>query len=462
MKILTIEESPILNIGVLTNHQDPSIEKIIVENKFKRSSLNRVYAGRIVNVVNSLEGAFVDIGLSQNAFIRKRDLFKALELYEAVDYELPLNRVVKAGTTIIAQVSKEPYQAKGAQLTGDISIEGMYVVLLPNSQGVKFSKKIVDQLLKDKLTQKIIERFGSSVGAIIRSSVSGVNNAVEAVTGEMDSLINHWELLRQRAMLEKKVQCLYDSESFYERLRQEVDFNTLDEIRTASETVLNRLKSTRLVKKVTDEQILSTHNAINQIIDNNRWRSPSGGSIVMDVLEAFTVIDINSEVQVSMLEKNHQALAVNQELTPMILEKLELLDISGIILIDYINMDKKNQTDFINYVTNSFFKKELGYQVQGFTKLGIFELTKKRTRTSLPYLLSFSPKKIDYLYWQLHELYQSVKKLQEHTNTKVLEIEVDEQMYSFLVQNNIFESLELKIKYKHRNNNKSSYKFITQ
>lgn len=462
MKILAIEESPILKVGLLTNDSDQNVEKIIIENRFKKSSLNRVYSGRIVNIVNSLDGAFVDIGLPQNAFIRKKDLLKALNLSNSPEEDLPLNRLVKAGETVIAQVSKEPYQTKGAQLTGDLSIEGMYVVLLPNTPGIKFSKKISDPALRNLLSAKIAELYGQRIGVIVRSSVSTLKNGLEAVIKEIEELTAHWNAIKKRALLEKKIHCLYDSESFYEKIRQWVDLETLDEIRTSSQEAQGVFKSSGIVKKVSEDAFTQYRSLINQLLTDKKAKSPNGASFVMDLLEAFTIVDINSDHQTSTLEKSSHAYSINQELTPLILDRLELLGISGMILIDYINMDKIDQVTFLDQLSKEYFTKDLGYQVHGFTKLGILELSRKRTHASLPHLLSYSQKDTDYVFWQVHELYKSIKQLEKHTLAKALEIEVEDQLYTFLAQNNVLEDIEMKIKLKHRKNNSLPYKFITQ
>jgi ribonuclease G len=465
---LVIDSSPVMKIGLLYEESEKRIMDIIIENHFKDNVIDQIHNGRVVNVVNSLDGAFVDIGLAQNAFIRRNDLLRAFGISRYDHKETPLNQLVKSGQMIIAQVSKEPYQSKGAQLTTDISIQGKHVIFLPNLKDIKFSKKIESTLDQRKLLKTLALDFGITGGFIIRSAINLVADPVETLTKEMSRLAGMWEKMVTLAKLEQSVKCIYSSSDFHEQLMSKIDFDVVDEFQTASEDTRDFLLKFGIAKnkiKFHKKSLglwIEKNIPVDQLFSTKLVKASNGVSITVDVLEAFTIVDVNSALFVSDTQKSESALVANLTAADLLNGHVLLNNISGVIIMDLIEMSSEHKKQFIHQVSESYFAKEYGFQVYGFTNLGLFEMTRKREKPSIREQVSLDFEDEELMYWNLNKLYYELNRIKEHTNTKQMTLEISESYFIFLSQHKIFEDIGLSIKLKRLKASNNFYRISSQ
>lgn len=468
MVSLLIDSSPVMKIGLLYDQSERQIRDIIIENHFKDNVIEQIHNGRVINIVNSLDGAFVDVGLAQNAFIRRNDLLRAVGINRYDHTETPLNQLVKSGQMIIAQVSKEPYQSKGAQLTSDISIQGKHVIFLPNMKDIKFSKKIESSLDQRKLLKTLALDYGITGGFIIRSAINLVANPVETLTKEMSRLAGMWEKKVALARLEQTVKCIYSSSDFHEQLMSRINFDVVDEFWTDTEETRAFLMNFGIPKNKIKFQKKSLgfwiekNVPVDQMLEMKLVKAPNGVSIIVDVLEAFTIVDVNSAIFVSDAHKSESALVANLTAADLLNRHLLLNNISGVIIMDLIEMSSEHKKQFIHQVSESYFAKEYGFQVYGFTNLGLFEMTRRREKPSIREQVSRDFEDKELMYWNLNKLYYELVRIKEHTNTKQLILEVSESYYTFLTQHNIFDEIGFSIKIRRLKENNKFYRINSQ
>lgn len=465
---LLIDSSPVMKIGLLYDEPERQIKDIIIENHFKDNVIDQIHNGKIVNIVNSLDGAFVDIGLAQNAFIRRNDLLRAVGINRYDYSETPLNQLVKSGQMIIAQVSKEPYQTKGAQLTTDISIQGKHVIFLPNLKDIKFSKKIEPSLDQRKLLKTLALDYGITGGFIIRSAINLVTNPVETLTKEMSRLASMWEKKVALAKLEQSIKCIYSSSDFHEQLMSRINFDVVDEFWISMEGTREFLMNFGIAKNKIKFQKKSLgfwiekNIPVEQLLETKLVRAPNGVTITVDVLEAFTIVDVNSAIFVSDSHKSESAFVANLTAADLLNRHLLLNNISGVIIMDLIEMSSEHKKQFINKVSESYFTKEYGFQVYGFTNLGLFELTRKREKPSIREQVSRDFEDKELMYWNLNKLYFELIRIKEHTNTKNMILELSEPYFTFLTQHNILDDIGLSIKIRRLKESNKFYRISSQ
>jgi len=453
LKKLIIYENPILNISTSFDDQTRAVEHLVIENQFKQNIYQNVYLGKIVNIVDHLEGAFVDIGEKENAFILKKDLLRILGIFDASEKIKPLSQLTHKNQLILCQVSREPFQNKGAQLSSEISIGGRYFVLLPFSRGIKFSKQILDKSKFNTFTETIKNKLGNC-GLIIRfESVSQLENE-DVLIYELELLLNIWSKINTESKMSSKIKCLHRPNEFNNRLFKEFDLSLIGEFIVQSPELIDMLTSKgvdgKKIKLDTSKQAIFNQFGLNMldIISDNVFTMENGISYVLNELEAFTIIDINSGQYQSRNDRNQTIYEINMEAAMDLKQKIELRNISGNILIDFIGMVSLDQEKFLSSLKAEVFKYSDGYYVIGFTRLGILELTKKRILPSIKDVLSHDYRLEDLRYWHLSELYESLKKISYHTNTKKLTVYVSDHLFVFLSQNQIFKDLNLQISIK--------------
>ncbi|WP_240739335.1 Rne/Rng family ribonuclease [Marinitoga lauensis] len=342
----------------------------------------KIFLGRIENVVPALESFFVNIGTKKNGFLRFKDT--------TVDPN-SLHR----GSFIIVQVKKDGNTRKGPQLTMRIDIPGRYMVYMPygeNSIGI--SKKIFSLSEKDRLREIgeiLIET--EEEGLIFRTNSENVD--FESIKNEFYNLKLIWNNILKKAKLYNKPTLLFEDENFVQYiLREKLDNNTYEIITDDIELfkIFNKLKtqySNLKVRKV-DIDAFSWAKIYEQLDDlfARKIELPSGGVITIDKTEALTVFDVDSASNVLEKDVETTSFKTNLEAAKEIARQLRLRNIAGIILIDFIDMkDNYHKEEIINIFREETLKDKAKVSISGFTKLGLLELSRKRTTPSIDALL---------------------------------------------------------------------------
>ncbi|GAB6109591.1 ribonuclease E/G [Fusibacter bizertensis] len=463
MKVFNLDHSPILSIATVFDDESKKIESLFVENHLKPNRVGDIFCGKVISVADGMESAFVDIGLSSNCFIQRGELLRGLGIHPNKVTGQPLSKLVKKGQMILVQVDKAPYQTKGAQLTADVSLPGKFVVLMPRMKGIRISRKI-DKNQQLVALEDRINQVCKNYGVILRSGAIGPDVTHEQIISEVESLVHTWEKIVQMYEITSTVKCLFQKNALREAIEMMIYENYIDAFVVTCEDdkkmLLNLNVNKQNIKiKMPDTSLLIEHGiSLDQLLYGEKWSTPEGVAIVLNELEAFTIVDVNSAKYAMDTKKRDSVFKVNEIAASQILDCLKLLNISGIILIDFIDMLPQEQLSFIQHLLASGYDKNNQIVIEGFTSLGILQLTKKRETPTLKDLLSFEYSERDLNYYQLYLLYLELKRTEKHTNTKLLRIELEDALYVFLRQNNILAEFNMKIELKHAFSNQNKFK----
>lgn len=321
-----------------------------------------VFLGRVERVLPDVKAAFVKIGLKQNGF---------LPLKEAESYHRTCgNASLMSGQDLLVQAKKAPKGGKGAFLTRDIAFPGHYVLLMPCNRFVGLSKRIEnaeDRERGKKLGEKIAQgRFG----VIVRHAALFASE--QDVADETEELWLRWLEISQKAAYQKAPALMYAEAGMADVLRR--DYGARHEIITANEEAL--WSGLRL-----EEQLEA---ALKRRVD-----LPGGGSLIIDEREALQTIDVNSGSTVTAQNGMSLQLEENLRAVPEIARQIRLRNLSGIILVDFIDMDSKKERELVlNAMAEAVADDRVKNVIHGFTRLGLLEMTRKRTGDSLRDLLT--------------------------------------------------------------------------
>lgn len=353
-----------------------------------------IYLGKITDILPGMQAAFVDIGDTQNAFLHIKDILpkasnktgnknEDLNKYDIKDY-------VKIGMPVIVQVKKDKTGKKGAKVSTNLNISGKFVVIIPNSEFVTNSQKIEDNDEILRLTNIVNDCKIENYGVIIRTSA--INATKQEIKEDIQKVIQIYQNIKNQSQYiieenENIPSLLYEKGNIINRLLIDVGNQGLDRIvvnnKDVYETVLELLKKYNLnidVKLIEQNSILDLYNLERQIekISNRKVWLDCGGFITIDQTEALTAIDVNSGKFTGKENIEKTVLKVNSEATVEIAKQIRARDIGGIIIVDYIDMDNKEDEEIVqNLLLENLKKDRAKTQVVGFTKLHLLEMTRK-------------------------------------------------------------------------------------
>ena len=351
-----------------------------------------IFLGVVENVLPGMQAAFVDIGKEKNTFIHIRDVIPKVSeetgnknenfaKYNIKDY-------LKTSMPILVQIKKDSTNKKGARISTHLSMPGRFTVLMPNEKFITISQKIDDEKERARLKNILKENLPKDYGAIIRTSA--VNKSKEDIIKDIEKTIKKYEKIKeeynkakQRANLKPKL--LYKSEGILDRILTDLIDQDLQRICVDNEKVYDdikkRLKEERKdIKLELTQNILNMYDIKNQLeeLENRKIWLKCGGFITIDKTEALTAIDVNSGKFTGKKDLEQTIFIVNKEATIEIARQLRLRDIGGIIIIDYIDMqDKENEEKIIELFKENLKKDRSKTQIVGFSKLNLLEMTRK-------------------------------------------------------------------------------------
>jgi len=432
------------------SHDAKNIYRVVLEQKKQGTLLNQIFAARVVNIVASLDGVFLDIGQPQNAFMPRKALCYALGIKDSNMRREPLEKLVKRNHLVLAQVSREPFQTKGALLSGDISIEGKYFILLPRGRGVRYSRKLRETPLP-KASVSFIESFNlKQMGIIVRSRTAS-NTSHDALKRDLDFLINQWESIEKAFKLTSTVKRLYDATVFSDEIYRQLFDETITGIHCDDATTKEALVALGISKKQFQTTPFDFSHAkaildrLKILLTTHQFKTPSGMGYSVDELEAFTIVDVNSSKRVGDQDKNEMAVTINREIAEHIHATLLKREISGVIIIDFIQMTDADSKALFLVLKENTFTAEDDFSLHGFTKLGLLEMTRKRLRASLLEQLSFDFYEKDLYYLDLLMIDTELKRLSQHTNTTSVTLTVNAPLYIFLRQQPLLSKIVIQL-----------------
>ncbi len=367
-------------IALLENEE---LVEFYEEDENNKTIEGNIYVGKVQNVLVGLQSAFVNIGEKRTAFIHAKDILPKVDITkETVEEEVPINKLIKPGDPIIVEVKREAVDKKGPRLSTHISLTSRFIVFMPNATFITVSQKIEDEKEKERL-KKIAEKYlPKNTGAIIRTTSE--NRSETEIKKDIEKCVKRWNEI-QSISVDKIPQKIYDKGGILKKTLIDLVDNNLDKIVLKEEENLDLVKNilNEINAKVNieiDNEILEKYSFKKQLraLETNKVWLKSGGFITIDKTEALVAIDVNSGKFIGKKDVEETILTVNLEAAKEICKQLRLRDISGIIIIDFIDMHKEeNKKAVIDEIIKNSKKDRSKVQVEEFTKLNLMELTRK-------------------------------------------------------------------------------------
>jgi ribonuclease G len=353
-----------------------------------------IYMGIVRDILPGMQAAFVDIGTEKNTFIHLKDALPKIDITKNnIKIDKKISEVLKPGQKILVQVKRDATNIKGAKVSTHISLASRYIVLMPENEIITVSQKITDEKEKNRLIEIVKNNIPENYGVIIRTS--SMNRGEEELKQDIETTIKKWKKIKEKASnINIKLPVLIEEgSSFIKKMVIDLVDKEIDKIIVNNEedydivkNILIELCEERNVKidLRRNEDILNTYDMYKQI-EKSKQRKVylnCGGFITIDKTEALTAIDVNSGKYTGKNDLEETIVKVNKESTIEIAKQLRLRDIGGVIIIDYIDMDKEENKKKIENLLKEQLKKDRSKtQVIGFSKLNLLEMTRKHVRS---------------------------------------------------------------------------------
>ena len=381
MKELVILNSE--NRRIIALIEDEELVEKYEEDENNKSIEGNIYVGKVQNVLTGLQSAFVNIGEKRNAFIHVKDILPKIDITKNEEVEKEsINKLIKPGDPIIVEVKKEAVDKKGPRLSTHISLTSRFIVFMPNSPFVTVSSKIEDEIKREKL-KKIVEKYlPQNTGAIIRTVSE--NRSEEDIKEDIIKTIDKWKNIKLKP-IEKYPQKIYDKGGVLKKTIVDLVDSNLDKIIVENQKDYDLVKNILAeidsnIKIEVDQKISQKYSLEKQLkaIENTKVWLKNGGFITIEKTEALVAIDVNSGKFIGKDDAEETITEVNLEAAKEISKQIRLRDISGIIVIDFIDMKKEeNKKAVIEEIIKNSKKDRSKVQVEEFTKLNLMEITRK-------------------------------------------------------------------------------------
>jgi ribonuclease E len=357
-----------------------------------------IYRGRVQNVLPGMEAAFIDIGTPKNAVLYHGDV-----RYDTEDVESGsssgqprIEQLLRPGQTILCQVTKNPIGAKGARLTQEVSLPGRFVVLVPNSTAYGISKRLEDG--ERKRLRRIVDAIRpQGHGLIVRTAAAGAS--AEELGNDVERLVAQWESIAAESTKGQGPALLYREPAIAvrvirEELNREYRAVVIDDLALYEQVreyvgAVNPELADRVEYFDPEAEALPVferfhvHEQLHKALDRKVYL-PSGGSLVIDRTEALTVIDVNTGKNVGTTNLEETVYRNNLEAAEEVARQLRLRDIGGIIVIDFIDMEIRENRDKVGSALRSALARDkTRTQVFDISELGLVEMTRKRVSEGL-------------------------------------------------------------------------------
>jgi len=367
--------------------ENGKLVEIYEENEKSQTERNEgnIYLGIVKDIIPGMQAAFIDIGTEKTSFIHVKDVIPQVDEKVSKKIEANIKEVVKPKQKMLVQIQKDSNDKKGARTSTHIKLTGKFVILMPNTNIVTISQKIVDEKEKERLLNIIKSNLPENTGAILRTAAE--KKSEKEIAQDLQQLIRKWQKIKSKFdSLGDIPELLYTSPSIIEKIILDMPENRIGKIEVNDKkeydeikTILEDLQEENI--KLELQQNLIEKYELEKQIEKSKQRKiwlNCGGFITIDATEALVAIDVNSGKFTGKSTLEDTVYKVNYEATIEIAKQLRLRDIGGIIIIDYIDMQKQENKDKIEKLLRETLKQDRAKtQVEGFTKLNLMELTRK-------------------------------------------------------------------------------------
>lgn len=396
-----------------------NVSELFIERINKKSVAGNIYKGKVVKVLPGMQSAFVEIGLQRAAFLHVADIYaeNADNNIPFIDDErddseideetkpdeqkplTPIEDILTEGQEIVVQVAKDAIAAKGARLTTHLTVPGRYIVLMPGYDHIGISRKIEDEEERERLRLILNEIKPNGAGLIARTVSDSMSK--DDLQGDVDYLEGIWKKIDVSIETAQAPSLIYEDHDLIFKILRDVTAKDVSRIiidnRDDFDKMRKFLKDYLVNLDVAielyedDVPLFDQYNIeieINRILDKKVWLR-SGGSIVIDQAEALTVIDVNTGKYVGKRNFDDTILKTNLEASKEIAHQLKIRNIGGIIIVDFIDMERLEDREKVLYTLEQYLKEDRAKtSVVNISPLGLVEITRKRVQESMARMMS--------------------------------------------------------------------------
>ncbi len=375
LKAIFIErQENLLRIAIKEND---SLKECFIEEENGEPYPGEIYKGIVKNIVPAIKCAFIDIGNKKNVYMYLDNKFK--------------NTKLKKGEELLVQIIKEDLGSKGAKVTNAISLPGKYCVLVTIDNNISFSQKIEDKLLKQNIVESL--KKPENIGVMIRTE--GANVSVDAINEEINKLYEIYTEIKNKANYFNKLELLFDNGGILGRILRDrltssnykVYVNTKEDFNCITEFLADSQYGKINLKLHDDSRTLFDYYEIEREIlslRNNKVYLNCGGHIVIDKTEAMYVVDVNSGKNVKNNSIEKTAYITNYQAAEEVVRQIRLRNLSGIIVVDFIDMSNDENKQKILEILDYGFKDDKNKTIiYPFTQLNLVQIARRRSGKSI-------------------------------------------------------------------------------
>jgi ribonuclease G len=374
-----------------------AVQEVQVERASARGLVGNIYMGRVVRVLPGMQSAFVDIGGGRAAFLHVADIWGHRQDGEEAK---PIEKLLAEGQNLLVQVVKDPIGTKGARLSTQISIAGRLLVYLPQESRIGISQRIEDEEERLQLREKLQQLLPPDItgGFIVRTMAEAASD--RELLADVDYQRKLWKDIQDKARGAAPAALLYQDLNLSLRVVRDFANDETARILIDSRETFQKVQSFALEFTPNVAERLAHYSGERPLFDlygvedeiekalARRVDLKSGGYLIIDQTEALTTIDVNTGGFVGGRNFDDTIFKTNLEAAQVIARQLRLRNLGGIIIIDFIDMDnEEHKNAVLNELRKALARDRTRMTVNGFTQLGLVEMTRKRTRESLAHVL---------------------------------------------------------------------------
>ena len=390
--------------------QQGAVQELHVERTLSRGRVGNIYLGKVVRVLPGMQSAFIDIGLERAAFLHVADIWHPRQSgngnggsdggQHALHGVQPIEKTVFEGQTLMVQVIKDPIGTKGARLSTQISIAGRTLVYLPQDPHIGISQKIESEAEREAVRARLTAVLPADErgGYIVRTIAEDATG--EELANDVAYLRKTWSTIQAQATRQPASTLLHEDLNLAQRVLRDFVGDDTTRIQVDSRETYVRLAefaheftpavAPKLLHYAGERPLFDLYNIENEILRalSRRVDLKSGGYLMIDQTEAMTTIDVNTGGYVGARNFDDTIFKTNLEAAHTIARQLRLRNLGGIIIIDFIDMENAEHRDqVLAELHKALARDRTRVTVNGFSQLGLVEMTRKRTRESLAHVL---------------------------------------------------------------------------
>ncbi len=386
--------------------ENGGLVEFFIEKKNDNSMVGSIYKGKVVRIVPGMDAAFIDIGLEKSAFLYVGDIILDRLMYEEyedsglhVELGERIEGVLEDGQELIVQVSREPIGQKGTRVTSKITLPGRLLVLMPATDHIGVSRRIEQEDERKRLAALLKEICPKGYGLIARTASEGKSS--DEIQSDLSFLRRIWESIQEKAKDVRAPSILHQDLGIIFRVIRDLHSHNLKKIivddpfvyKNVEVFIKEYLPEERCEVEYFEEkdpifEVFGIEMEIAKLLQKKIWLK-SGGYIVLDYTEALTVIDVNTGRYLGKKDLEDTILRTNLEAVKEIAYQIRLRNIGGIIIVDFIDMERKESRETVFQALVEALKKDrIKTFVYPISEIGLVQITRKRTRHNITNLLT--------------------------------------------------------------------------